>query len=53
MPITPRQQTAIALGCALTATLLASGCSSMSNALSGDKIDYRTSGAQTLSLIHI
>jgi len=50
MPITPRQQTAIALGCALTATLLASGCSSMSNALSGDKIDYRTSGAQTVRL---
>jgi len=50
MPITSRQQTAIALGCALSVTLLGSGCSSMSNALSGDKIDYRSSGSQTVRL---
>lgn len=50
MPITPRQQTAIALGCALTATLLTTGCSTVSNVLSGDKVDYRTSGAQSVRL---
>lgn len=50
MPITSRQQTATALGCALSVTLLGSGCSSMSNALSGDKIDYRSSGSQTVRL---
>ncbi len=50
MPITSRQQTAIALGCALSVTLLGSGCTSLSNALSGDKIDYRSSGSQTVRL---
>jgi len=50
MPITSRQQTAIALGCALSVTLLGSGCSSLSNALSGDKIDYRSSGSQSVRL---
>lgn len=34
--------------CALT--LLAAGCSSVSSALSNDKVDYRTSGAKTVSL---
>lgn len=50
MPITSRQQTAIALGCAMSVTLLGSGCSSLSNALSGDKIDYRSSGSQSVRL---
>lgn len=50
MPITSRQQTAIALSCALSVTLLGSGCTSLSNALSGDKIDYRNSGSQTVRL---
>jgi outer membrane protein assembly factor BamC len=50
MPITSRQQTAIALGCALSVTLLGSGCSSLSNAFSGDKIDYRSSGSQSVRL---
>ena len=49
MPITSRQQTAIALGCALSVTLLGSGCSSLSNALSGDKIDYRSAQKCTFS----
>lgn len=30
--------------------MLASGCSSVSNALSSDKVDYRTSGAQSVKL---
>ncbi|RZL10851.1 MAG: outer membrane protein assembly factor BamC [Rubrivivax sp.] len=34
--------------CALT--LLAAGCSSVSSVLSNDKVDYRTSGAKTVSL---
>jgi len=50
MSIQTRHQTQIALCAALASTLLASGCSSVGNALSGDKVDYRTSGAQTVKL---
>lgn len=50
MSIKQRHQTPIALSAALAATLVTSGCSSVSNALSGDKVDYRTSGAQTVKL---
>jgi outer membrane protein assembly factor BamC len=50
MSITQRHQTSIALSAALAATLVTSGCSSVSNALSGDKVDYRTSGSQTVKL---
>ncbi|MGC4062906.1 MAG: outer membrane protein assembly factor BamC [Aquabacterium sp.] len=50
MSIKQRHQTPIALSAALAATLVTSGCSSVSNALSGDKVDYRTSGNQTVKL---
>jgi outer membrane protein assembly factor BamC len=39
-----------ALSLALIGALTASGCSSVSNALSGDKVDYRTSGVKTVNL---
>ncbi len=38
----------VSAACALA--LLGAGCSSVSSALSGDKVDYRTSGAKTVSL---
>ena len=50
MSIQTRHQTQIALCAALACTVLSSGCSSVGNALSGDKVDYRTSGAQTVKL---
>jgi len=50
MSIKTRHQTQIALCAALACTVLASGCSSVGNALSGDKVDYRTSGAQSVKL---
>lgn len=50
MRITSRTPHALTLGAALASALLATGCSSVSNALSGDKIDYRTSGAQSVRL---
>ncbi|MCH8178385.1 MAG: outer membrane protein assembly factor BamC [Proteobacteria bacterium] len=50
MRITPRPSHALTLGAALASALLATGCSSVSNALSGDKIDYRSSGSQSVRL---
>lgn len=50
MRTTPRTTHALTLGAALASAMLASGCSSVSNALSGDKIDYRSSGAQSVRL---
>lgn len=50
MPITPRHQTPLVLGATLASLLLVSGCSSISETLSGDKVDYRTSGAKTVRL---
>lgn len=50
MRITSRTPHALTLGAALASTLLASGCSSVSSALSGDKIDYRSSGSQSVRL---
>lgn len=44
----PARLALMSSACALS--LLAAGCSSVSNALSGDKVDYRTSGAKTVSL---
>lgn len=43
----PLAATAVAVVAAAT---LVSGCGSVSNALSGDKIDYRTSGSQSVRL---
>lgn len=42
------RQTLVASACVLSA--LATGCSTVSNALSNDKVDYRTSGAKTVNL---
>lgn len=50
MRITPRTTHALTLGAALASAMLATGCSSVSSALSGDKIDYRSSGAQSVRL---
>lgn len=50
MSIKQRHQTTIVLGAALASALATSGCSSVSETLSGDKIDYRTSGTQTVRL---
>jgi outer membrane protein assembly factor BamC len=50
MPIKQRHQTSLVLSAALASTLAATGCSSLNEALSGDKIDYRTSGTQTVKL---
>lgn len=50
MSITKRQQTTLALSTALASALLASGCSSISDTLAGDKVDYRTSGTQSVKL---
>ncbi len=50
MRITPRTPYALTLGAAVASAMLATGCSSVSNALSGDKIDYRSSGSQSVRL---
>jgi outer membrane protein assembly factor BamC len=50
MSTTPRHQTSLALSAALACALATSGCSSVGDALSGDKVDYRTSGTQTVRL---
>jgi outer membrane protein assembly factor BamC len=47
---TPRQSTPLVLGTTLVSLLLVSGCSTISDTLSGDKVDYRTSGAKTVRL---
>lgn len=50
MSIKQRHQTTIVLSAALASALVTSGCSSISETLSGDKIDYRTSGTQSVRL---
>ncbi|WP_290867954.1 outer membrane protein assembly factor BamC [Aquabacterium sp.] len=50
MSIKHRHPTTLALSAALATTLITSGCSSIGNALTGDKVDYRTSGSQTVKL---
>ncbi len=45
-----RAQTVFVLGSVAAAAMLTSGCSSISDTLSGGKVDYRTSGAQTVKL---
>lgn len=51
MPIKPRHQTSLVLSAAaLASTLVTSGCSSVSDTLAGDKVDYRTSGTQSVKL---
>src|SRR5690606_18840802 len=50
MPNTPRQSTPLVLGATLASLLLVSGCSTISDTLGGDKVDYRTSGAKTVRL---
>lgn len=50
MSIKQRHQTTLVLSAALASTLVTSGCSSISDTLSGDKVDYRTSGTQTVRL---
>lgn len=50
MSIKQRHQTTIVLSAALASALVTSGCSSVSDTLSGDKIDYRTSGTQSVRL---
>lgn len=50
MSIKQRHQTTLALSAALACTLLSSGCTSVGNVLSGDKVDYRTSGSQSVKL---
>ncbi len=46
----PRSQSLIALGTAASVAVLTAGCASINDTLSGGKIDYRTSGAQTVKL---
>lgn len=46
----PRSQSLIALGAAASVAVLTAGCASINDTLSGGKIDYRTSGAQTVKL---
>ncbi|MDO9237572.1 MAG: outer membrane protein assembly factor BamC [Aquabacterium sp.] len=51
MPIKQRHQTTFVLSVAALASALAtSGCSSVGDTLSGDKVDYRTSGTQSVKL---
>ncbi|HEX5356441.1 MAG TPA: outer membrane protein assembly factor BamC [Aquabacterium sp.] len=50
MSIKQRHQTTVVLSAALASALVTSGCSSISETLSGDKIDYRTSGTQSVRL---
>jgi outer membrane protein assembly factor BamC len=50
MLITSRTPYALTLGAALASAVLSTGCSSVSSALSGDKIDYRSSGSQSVRL---
>lgn len=50
MRITHRTPHVLTLGAALASAMLATGCSSVSSALSGDKIDYRSSGSQSVRL---
>lgn len=50
MSIQSRHPTTLALGATLSVALLTSGCSALDNALSGDKVDYKTSGAKTVRL---
>jgi outer membrane protein assembly factor BamC len=50
MSIKKRHQTTIVLSAALASALVTSGCSSISETLSGDKIDYRTGGTQSVRL---
>lgn len=45
-----RHPTTLALGAALVSAVVTSGCSSVGDFLSGDKVDYRSSGAQTVRL---
>lgn len=50
MPKTTRQSTPLVLGASLASLMLVSGCSTIGDALGGDKVDYRTSGAKTVRL---
>lgn len=50
MSITLRHQTTLVVGAALATTLATSGCSSIGDTLAGDKVDYRSSGTQTVRL---
>jgi outer membrane protein assembly factor BamC len=50
MSIKPRYPTTIALSAALASSLLASGCTSVGSMLASDKVDYRTSGSQSVKL---
>jgi outer membrane protein assembly factor BamC len=50
MTVSIRPQTATALAAALCVTWVSTGCSSVGDALSGDKVDYRNTGAQTVKL---
>ena len=50
MSNTFRAQTTFVLGTVAAAALLTSGCSSIGDTLSGGKVDYRSSGAQTVKL---
>jgi outer membrane protein assembly factor BamC len=50
MTVSIRPQTATALAAALCVTWMSTGCSSVGDALSGDKVDYRNTGAQTVKL---
>ncbi|MDE2400486.1 MAG: outer membrane protein assembly factor BamC [Burkholderiales bacterium] len=47
---TPSHFRPTALSLALVCVLTASGCSSISNTLAGDKVDYRNSGVQSVNL---
>jgi outer membrane protein assembly factor BamC len=50
MSIKQRHQTTLVLCAALASALASTGCSSVSDALSGDKVDYRSSGKQSVKL---
>lgn len=50
MSIKPRHQTTFVVSAALASTLAISGCSTISDTLAGDKVDYRTSGTQSVKL---
>ncbi len=50
MSITTRHPTTLALGAVLVSAVATSGCSSVGDLLSGDKVDYRASGNQTVRL---
>jgi outer membrane protein assembly factor BamC len=50
MKLFTRPQTAVALAASVCIAGLSAGCSSLTDTLSGDKVDYRNTGAQSVKL---